>query len=169
MEIRPVSINDAEKFLEMQRKLDSETEYMLLKPEERTSDISYTKQFIEKIIYTRSLLLIAENEKNKPVGYVLAQRSVYKKNQHLAYIVVGILKAYQGVGIGSHFFSLVDEWAKKEKIVRLELTVMATNQPALHLYEKQGFYIEGTRQKSIFQNGFFIDEYFMAKIFNYNN
>ena len=58
----------------------------------------------------------------------------------------------------------LDEWAKENGIVRLELTVECHNKAARHLYEKSGFEIEGIRTKSMFVEGTFVDEYYMAKI-----
>lgn len=39
-------------------------------------------------------------------------------------------------------------------------------QNAVKLYQKCGFQIEGTREKSMKVDGEFIDEYYMAKIFS---
>ena len=71
---------------------------------------------------------------------------------------------YRGKGIGTSFFEMLNCWAKENGIKRLELTVECCNETARHLYEKSGFKIEGTREKSMFVNGSFVDEFYMAKI-----
>ena len=48
--------------------------------------------------------------------------------------------------------------------MRLELTVECVNTGAKHLYEKNGFIVEGVRPKSMKVNGKFVDEYYMGKI-----
>jgi len=63
-----------------------------------------------------------------------------------------------------HMMCRLDEWAGKNGIVRLELTVECVNTGAKHLYEKNGFTVEGVRPKSMKVNGRFVDEYYMGKI-----
>ena len=63
-----------------------------------------------------------------------------------------------------HMMCRLDEWAGKNGIVRLELTVECVNTGAKHLYEKNGFIVEGVRPKSMKVNGRFVDEYYMGKI-----
>jgi len=85
---------------------------------------------------------------------------------HTAYIITGIRKAYHRQGIGSKFFNMLDEWARENGIVRLELTVECVNIGAKHLYERHGFTVEGIRSKSMKVNDRFVDEYYMGKILN---
>ena len=63
-----------------------------------------------------------------------------------------------------HMMCRLDEWAGKNGIVRLELTVECVNTGAKLLYEKHGFKVEGIRPKSMKVNGRFVDEYYMGKI-----
>lgn len=78
---------------------------------------------------------------------------------------MGILKNYTNQGIGKEFFKYLDLWAIDRKVSRLELTVVCENDIARHVYEKSGFVIEGTKRKSVFVDGKYLDEYYMAKIF----
>ena len=50
------------------------------------------------------------------------------------------------------------------KFSRLELTVICENSVAKHLYEKNGFEIEGIKRKSVLVDGKYLDEFYMAKI-----
>lgn len=47
-------------------------------------------------------LLVAETD-NKLVGYISAQKGRLHRIAHSAYIVVGILADYRGIGIGTEF------------------------------------------------------------------
>ena len=49
-------------------------------------------------------------------------------------------------------------------MTRLELTVFCENTPAVRLYRKMGFEIEGIRRNSMKLDGVYKDEYAMAKM-----
>lgn len=163
MIIRNAEISDADAFWHMQFELDKETKYMMYEPNERTKDLDRVTRLIKNSVDGSDLLLFAENE-GDIVGFISAQRGVPNRIKHSAYIVVGIRKAFQGKGIGSQFFKSLDSWAQQNNITRLELTVMCPNTRARHLYEKNGFVIEGTKKKSMIVDGEYIDEFYMAKL-----
>ena len=110
-----------------------------------------------------NFFMIAEH-KNELIGFMTADRGQYNRIKHTAYIVIGIREKYRGLGIGTKFFEELNKWALKNSITRLELTVVTSNQPALHLYQKCGFTIEGTKKNSMIVDGTYVDEYYMAKL-----
>lgn len=75
---------------------------------------------------------------------------------------------YWGKGIGSALtaaaLDLADNWLG---LMRVELEVFAENTAAIHIYEKFGFEIEGTRKMAMFGgDGRFHDEHVMARLNN---
>ena len=112
-----------------------------------------------------NLILIAIDEENI-VGFLSAQKGEYKRSKHTGYIVVGIREKYRGNGIGSKLFSELDIWAIENNITRLELSVICSNTIAKHLYEKNGFKVEGIKKNAMIIDGKYVDEFFMAKIYN---
>ncbi len=56
---------------------------------------------------------------------------------------------------------LADKWLN---LVRLELDVYTDNEPALRLYKKFGFVIEGTLAHFAFRDGRYVDGYMMARL-----
>lgn len=162
--IRPVTENQAEAVWQLMYALDFETKYMMYEPGERSKDIQRIKDVIYKSVHGDNLLLVAEN-KGELIGYLSAERGRCKRVHHSAHIVAGIRAAYQNHGIGSKLFIGLDNWAKKNHITRLELTVMCQNEAAKHLYEKRGFVVEGVRKQSMIIDGEYIDEYYMSKLF----
>ena len=165
MIIRPIQLEDAELFFSMMCFLDNETPFMMYEPGERekTTDAAELRKRIDEAISMNDFLLIAE-ERDTIVGYIWAERGRMNRILHTAYIVVGIRKAYQHQGIGTNFFRGLDEWARRNSIVRLELTVECANTAAKHLYEKNGFVVEGRRMKSMKIGDEFVDELYMAKL-----
>ena len=165
MEIRKIQMEDANNYLDMLLNLDNETKFMMFEPWERPTDINIIKNIIEKSINGDNLILIAIHDQNI-VGFLSAQKGEYKRIKHTGYIVVGIRENYRGNGIGSKLFSELDIWAIENNITRLELSVICSNTIAKHLYEKNGFKVEGIKKNAMIIDGKYIDEFSMAKIYN---
>lgn len=68
-------------------------------------------------------------------------------------------------GVGSALMAaaidLADNWMQ---VQRLELTVYVDNAPAIALYRKFGFEIEGTHKRFAFRDGVYTDSHTMARI-----
>ncbi len=159
-------IEEVDSFWNLLNALDIETNYMMYEPKERAqcTNIQELSADIRCNVINGYDFLQVASEDDKIVGYIRAERGKFRRNFHTAYIVVGILRDYAGKGIGTTFFKNLDKWASQHGVRRLELTVECHNHAARHLYEKSGFKIEGTRDKSMLVEGNFVDEYYMAKI-----
>lgn len=160
---RNLSVNEAECFWNLMNQLDYETKYMLYEPGERIKNLPRIESLIRNSLEGDDFLIVAETE-SKLVGYISAQKGAVNRIAHSAYIVVGILQEYRGMGIGTEFFRRLDVWAQEKHITRLELTVICENEVAKHLYEKSGFEIEGIKRNSVLVGGSYMDEFYMAKL-----
>jgi L-phenylalanine/L-methionine N-acetyltransferase len=71
----------------------------------------------------------------------------------------------QGKGVGTALMEaaldLADNWLN---LARIELTVYVDNAPAIALYEKFGFEVEGTHRRFAFRKGEYVDAYSMARL-----
>ena len=161
MEIRVLTENDAKSFYDCLKALDQETQYMMFEPDERV----WNEDLLKRKLNNKNNLFIGAIEDREIVGFLSAEREMYRRNQHSAYIVTGIREAYCNKGIGTQFFGVLDEWAKENCLKRLELTVETPNIVAINLYRKSGFVIEGTKKYTMLVNGEYLDEYMMAKIY----
>lgn len=161
MEIRRLVDTDARKFYDCLKIIDSETNFMMFEPDERV----WNEERISKNLKDENNLVLGVVYDEKIVGFLTAQRGVFRRIRHTAYIVIGIQKNYCNRKLGTKLFQMLDDWALQNKIVRLELTVVCENKGAIRLYEKSGFSIEGTKKKTMYVDGKYIDEYMMSKIF----
>ena len=86
--------------------------------------------------------------------------------RHVGSIGMAVRDDWQGRGIGTVLMEaaldLADNWLN---LTRVELTVYVDNAPAITLYEKFGFEIEGTHRFA-FRDGEYVDGYSMARLSN---
>lgn len=163
MIIRKANIEDAEKYLQMLKQLDTETKNMMLEPGERKTTIEQMRDRIVTMNGSNGTILLIEVE-NKIGGFLAAQRGGANRIRHSAYIVIGMLKEYRGKKLGTKLFEELEKWAVENNITRLELTVVKNNEDAIKLYQKVGFKIEGIKEKSMIIDRNYVDEYYMGKI-----
>lgn len=164
MLIREIKIEDAEKLNSLIKDVEAKSDFMLMKAGERTTTPDELRKQIERICQqNNSTIFVAENDRVL-AGYLFAIGGSTVRTMHSAYIVIGLAERHRGQGIGTALFQQLDEWAKKKRISRLELTAVTENQAGVALYKKSGFEIEGTKRNSLIINGTFYDEYYMSKL-----
>lgn len=162
--IRQIDIEDAEKFLEMLRKLDNETKFMMYEPGERKTSLVEQVEIIESNKKNGNPVFLVEAEE-EIVGFLGVRRGDCNRVKHSAYMAIGVLEGYRGMGIGRRLMEELDRWAVGNNISRSELTVMCHNERAVKLYEGMGYQIEGRRKKAVLVDGKFVDEYYMGKTY----
>lgn len=86
------------------------------------------------------------------------------RRRHVGQIGMAVRDDWQGKGAGTALMQaaidLADKWLN---LSRLELEVYTDNEPAVRLYRKFGFVIEGTLVGYAFREGRFADCYTMAR------
>jgi len=111
----------------------------------------------------RSIFLVAKAG-GRLVGELTCRvRARSKAQMHVAVLGMTVGKGWRNKGIGSRLMQRAVLWARQtKKIKRIELQVFASNLPAIHLYQKFGFVVEGLRKKAVFRHGKFYDDLMMA-------
>jgi RimJ/RimL family protein N-acetyltransferase len=66
---------------------------------------------------------------------------------HLATLGMGVLAPHRGRGVGDALLARLIAEASGLRLERLELTVYAENLPAIRLYRKHGFSVEGVKRR----------------------
>jgi putative acetyltransferase len=103
-------------------------------------------------------------------GEVVAQLGLHTfpnrpRRRHAAGLGMAVRDDWQGKGVGTALMraalELADKWLN---ISRLELEVYTDNEPAIALYKKSGFQIEGKCVQADFRDGKFADIYMMARL-----
>jgi L-phenylalanine/L-methionine N-acetyltransferase len=87
------------------------------------------------------------------------------RRHHVGAIGMMVRDDWQGKGIGAQLMQAVVDLADKWlNLARLELEVYPDNEPAIKLYKKFGFQVEGTQIGSAFRDGQYVDTLMMARV-----
>jgi putative acetyltransferase len=95
-----------------------------------------------------------------------ADVSLHKgRRSHVGGIGLCVHDDSHGRAIGSSLLgALVDTADNWLNLRRLELAVYVDNAPAVRLYKRFGFTVEGTRRADAFRDGLFVDSFVMARL-----
>lgn len=112
------------------------------------------------------LVLLLACHEAEPVGVLgLHSNAAQSRRRHSAWLGMVVRDDWQRKGVGTALMKaaldLADNWLNLE---RLDLTVYMDNEPALRLYRKFGFEIEGTHRRYAFRGGQYVDAHTMARL-----
>ncbi|MBI5889439.1 MAG: GNAT family N-acetyltransferase [Nitrosomonadales bacterium] len=72
------------------------------------------------------------------------------RERHIAFIsTVSVLKAWTGKGIAANLLKQCMEYAKKTGMQQVSLEVAGDNMPAIALYRKNGFVVNGVKESFV--------------------
>lgn len=159
LKIRKIEVQDAAQFNILKKRVESESAYMLYDKGENQSTDEFQVKFIEKLKSQDSpnQLFVAEVNDDL-VGFIALMGTKLNKKSHIKEVAMGIVKDHSGKGLGGKLIEHAIDFARKDQIKRLELTVIIENKNAIKLYKKMGFIKEGTKKNSVFIDGKYIDE-----------
>lgn len=163
--IRPATTDDAAAFLDLRNALHAETTFMLFEPDEFKSTVEQQAAFIEGIRNDAgSLILVSEAESGELAGMLTAWGGGVNRRRHSTHIALGVRREHWSRGVATGMLEECIAWSERLGLVRVGLTVHATNHRAVALYMRLGFVVEGMRRASLLVDGVLVDEYMMSRI-----
>ncbi|MCF6515314.1 GNAT family N-acetyltransferase [Lactobacillus sp. S2-2] len=118
----------------------------------------YEKQ--DKDLATRLFVIDQDGEFAGLVGLI----DIDYRHRH-AEIEIVLSDEFSGQGLAQRAFEACSNYGFKTlNLHRIYLYVDAENKPAIHIYEKYGFEIEGTLKEQYYVNGDYHNAYLMAKL-----
>jgi RimJ/RimL family protein N-acetyltransferase len=82
--------------------------------------------------------------------------------RHCGTLGMGLLADYRGRGIGTRLLRAALDTARVRGLERVELDVFEANEPAVRLYRRMGFAVEGTRVRAARLGGVYFNVVGMA-------
>ena len=99
------------------------------------------------------------------VGQLTLSVYMSPRTRHSGHFGIAVRDDWQGRGVGTALIEagldLADNWLN---LSRLDLRVYVDNAPAIALYEKFGFEVEGTHKRFAYRDGAYVDAYVMARL-----
>lgn len=100
-----------------------------------------------------------------PIGNLGLHRATNPRRIHTASIGMSVRDDWQGRGVGTALMAaaldVADNWWQ---VRRIHLEVFTDNEPAIALYRRFGFEIEGTLRGDAFRDGDYADTHVMARL-----
>jgi len=143
----------------LKQRLDQETLFLLLEPGERDTSAEALAGHLDSVARSGNSVVIVAEIGGDLAGYVELADGSFRRNRATAQVVIGVVAAARGKGIGAGLLRQATDLAGRHG---LELTVMAHNRRAAELYQRMGFSVEGQRAECLLVDGRFVDELYMA-------
>jgi len=108
--------------------------------------------------------LVAELD-GRMAGYIRVKpATTLRENAHVLGIVgLAVAPGDRRRGVASALLDAAEQHARARGARKLSLRVLGTNEPAMRLYERQGFQREGTLRDEFLIDGRFVDDVLMTK------
>lgn len=156
--IREAEIQDAVHLIDFLNQVGQESDYMtlddagILMTEEQMSSFIEHQAASDNQIY---LIVLLDNE---ITGLVSITADFHERIRHIGQVFIVVKRAFWDQGLGKLLLEEAINWAENSGVIRrLELTVQARNERAVHLYQAFGFEIEGVqKEEPILQKGNFL-------------
>ncbi len=164
VKLRTLQWEDLDDLLEMINSLvDEGADIVMSAKTTREEEIDWLARALTRLAKDEIIYVVAEVD-GKVVANSEISRGLTGYVKHTGNIGIAIRDGYRNLGIGTQMMNVLVEQAKKLGLQVLILTAFASNERAVHVYEKVGFSIVGTIPRRFLRAGKYIDEVVMTRI-----
>lgn len=159
--IREATESDLQAIIDVWNSVAAEKRHILT---EQVTD--FQRRWFQQTIREKSGLWAVSEVEHRIVGACnLTPRGGGRvvKTRHVVQLGMAILSGWRGIGIGNAMMEYMIDWARKKRYEKISLSVFSINEPAIDLYKKFGFEIEGVKRKEFKIEGEYVDEVCMGK------
>jgi len=158
---RPELSTDTEMLWKMFSTLSQESLHYLVNPFPRER----IKQWTSSINYDKALPIVAVTQQGRKPRIIATASLEFRSapaEKHKAEFGITVHDAYQNKGIGTALTKHILNIARKKKLCKINLKVLAPNKKAIHVYEKCGFKTEARLRKENLIDGKYIGDIIMS-------
>lgn len=160
---RTARTEDAAKIVAFYNCVGGETSYLSFEKDEYPMSVEEQEAEIRGLAGNQTNIMLLAMAGEEIAGIATIHSTHKVKARHDGELGIVVAKKYQKQGIGSELIRRLIEWAKGNGVTtRISLDTRADNTPAVSLYLKFGFQVEGCRKNSTLLDGKYYDLYVMG-------
>lgn len=162
--IREAQPEDAKDIIQYIERLSAEPNiYIAMSPGEFGKTEQQEAEILRSFHEEQNAIYLIAKKETRLVGMIVCAGGHRKTTSHVVSISMSVDQEFRRQGIGKLLMEQAVQWAKNNPVVsRMKLLVFAKNEPAIRLYEKFGFVVEGRHKNAIFRDGVYLDNLSMA-------
>ena len=151
--IRSAAGSDAEKLIAYMVQVNQETTFLSMEPGEFEASYPVEKEasYLDSIAQSQDRqLLIAVTPDGEIAGNCRCEYPGDRRRlRHTAVLDISVRKDYWRQGLGRRLMEIQENWCRSQGVEKLCLEVDTANLPAIGLYLRQGFTVEGTLRNQV--------------------
>lgn len=161
--IREAIPSDAAGILAFSKESGSESDFLTYGPEGLELSEAFEEMYLEGLLEKENEIMLVAVVEDEIIGIASVASNDKPKTRHVGEVGISVRKDFWGFGIGTVLLEEIDIWAREIGILkRLELTVVASNERAIHLYKKMGYEEEGRLRRIMKINDTYHDGIMMS-------
>lgn len=124
----------------------------------------YNRQRVERMTsYLENSINLIALDDDRIVGHLQISIGTSPRFREMGDLFIYLHQDYQNLGLGAELMKEAIISGRERRLHRIELTVVADNHRAVHLYEKVGFRREGVKRENYLgEDGNYHDEIVMG-------
>jgi RimJ/RimL family protein N-acetyltransferase len=143
--------------------LATERNQLFLQPVDPLSGAALVGAHLAAVAASGDEVLFVARDRDHLVGLISGKRGDHPARRGVIEIGIGVRASHRSQGVGFSLMMALERWARETGCHRLSLRVATRNTPAIALYRKAGFAIEGMLEATAIIDGQPIDELQMGK------
>lgn len=141
--------------------VEEEADIMIDTKQTRESEVEWLARLLTGVEKDEKAVVVAEVD-----GRFVGQTEVSTKggrSRHVGVLGIALGDGYRDIGIGTELMKEAENQARRLELKIIQLGVFATNERAIHVYEKIGYVEVGSWPRAVLKDGAYIDEIMMSK------
>ena len=158
------TVSDIPELIALVNVLATERNFLFILPIDPKTGVAVVTAHLRSIAANGNETVLVARNGREMVGVVTGIRGAHPARRGTVDIGIGVRPDQRGQGVGVSLMSALERWARSVGCHRIQLRVVTTNQPAVALYRKLGFEVEGVARAGAIVDGSPYDDLQMAKI-----
>lgn len=161
--IRSIESDDARAFINLQESVFTECDFEYFDDNEQNLTVQQVRKVLVEWRKTKTSNILLCIVNGEFAGYIMIKGHTSSRTKHVASLRIGVIEAYQNIGIGTSLLNQAEAWCLEHQIERVEAHIVVSNTKAKALFEKNSYVCEGTRKGSFKLENELQDEYYYSK------